>query len=308
MPPFCLLRGPLDSPFSRSQLNKSPLALPALVLGGIFIGGAPIFVRLSELGPTATAFHRMLWAVPLLWLWVRFGTRAGAVLPDDPRVTRRLCICGLVFALDLACWHLSIRYTSVTNATLFANFAPVVVTIGAWLFLHERITRGFLTGLALCISGAVLLVGSSFQASHRHVVGDFIGMITALFYGTYLLTVASLRSRVSTPILMFWSTFVAGIVLAGLALLMGEKLVPETMRGLTILIGLAIVTQAAGQGLIAYALGHLPASFSSLVILIQPVVAALLAWVLLGEPVTGLQAGGGMAIFAGILIARRPAN
>src|SRR5437879_3250539 len=126
-----------------TSLHKPSFALPALVLGGICIGTAPIFVRLSEVGPTATAFHRMFWALPVLWLWVRFGSPAGALMPDDRRITRKLFLCGSLFAIDLACWHLSLRYTSVTNATLFANFAPVVVTIGAWLFLKERITRRF---------------------------------------------------------------------------------------------------------------------------------------------------------------------
>src|SRR4029077_1501531 len=51
--------------------QAAALALPALVLGSIAIGASPIFVRLSELGPVATAFHRMLWALPPLYLWVR---------------------------------------------------------------------------------------------------------------------------------------------------------------------------------------------------------------------------------------------
>ena len=295
---------------SAAALKINSLALPALVLGGVAIGASPIFVRLSELGPTATAVHRMLWALPLLWLWARFGSanRSAAVVPDNRRDSRQLFLCGLLFAADLACWHFSILYTSVTNATLFANFAPVVVAIGAWLFLRERITRPFLIGLALCIAGAALLVGSSFQTSERHVLGDLYGMITAFFYGAYLLTVSSLRSRLSTPTIMFWSSLVTGAALAMLAASLGEKLVPETLHGLWILVGLALVTQVAGQGLIAYALGHLPASFSSLVILIQPLTAALLGWLLLGEAVTGLQVAGGVAILAGILVARQMGN
>lgn len=289
-----------------SVLGKSSFALPALVLGGIAIGASPIFVRLSELGPVATAFHRMLWALPLLWLWARLSDRRLDMQREQQRRdARRLFLCGLLFAADLACWHWSILYTSVTNATLFANFAPVVVVLGAWLFLRERITRGFLLGLLFCIGGALLLVGSSFQVSQRHVLGDVYGIITAFFYGSYLLIVSSLRSRLSAPVIMFWSSLVTGGALAVLAWALGEKLIPETLHGLKILIGLALVTQVAGQGLIAYALGHLPAAFSSLVILIQPLTAALLGSLILGEPITALQIGGGVAILTGILVARR---
>jgi drug/metabolite transporter (DMT)-like permease len=193
----------------------------------------------------------------------------------------------------------------VANSTLFANFAPIVVAVGAWLFLREPITRPFLMGLLLCVGGAALLMSSSFHTSERHVVGDLYGVVTAFFYGAYLLTVAGLRSRMTTPTIMFWSSLVTGIALAALASLLGEGLVPHTMRGLSVLVGLALVTQVAGQGLIAYALGHLPASFSSLVILIQPLTAALLGWLLLGEAITDLQAYGGVAILAGILVARQ---
>ena len=182
------------------------------------------------------------------------------------------------------------------------------MAIGAWLFLRERITRPFLIGLALCIGGAALLVSSSFQTSQRHVIGDLYGMITAFFYGAYLLTVASLRSRLSTSTIMFWSSLVTGVALAMLAVVLGEKLLPETWQGLWLLVGVALVTQVAGQGMIAYALGHLPASFSSLVILIQPLTAALLGWILLGEAITRLQVAGGVPILTGILVARDAGN
>ena len=281
-------------------------AMTALVLGGIAIGGSPIFVRVSELGPISTAFHRMLWAMPFLWLWARFAAGKNAsIVPGNRRDARQLLICGLLFTADLALWHLSIMYTSVANSTLFANFAPVVVTIGAWLILRERITRHFLIGLALALAGAGMLMGASVQTDHRHVIGDLLGIATAFFYGSYLLTVAGLRTRMDTPMIMFWSSLVTGLALAVLAWAVGEPLLPHSWNGLWILIGLALVTQVAGQGLIAYALGHLPASFSSLVILIQPVTAALLGWILLGEALGTLQLLGGTTILAGILVARR---
>jgi drug/metabolite transporter (DMT)-like permease len=279
-------------------------AMAALVFGGIAIGGSPIFVRVSELGPISTAFHRMLWAMPFLWLWAKLAAGKNTV-PGNRRDARQLLICGLLFTADLALWHLSIMYTSVANSTLFANFAPVVVTIGAWLILRERITRHFLVGLALALAGACMLMGASVQTDHRHVVGDLLGIATAFFYGSYLLTVAGLRARMATPVVMFWSSLVTGLALAALAWAVGEPLLPQSWNGLWILIGLALVTQVAGQGLIAYALGHLPASFSSLVILIQPVTAALLGWILLGERLGTLQVLGGATILAGILVARR---
>ena len=72
-----------------------------------------------------------------------------------------------------------------------------------------------------------------------------------------------------------------------------------------VMLGLALVTKIAGQGLIAYAFAHLPASLSSVSLLIQPVVATLLAWLLFAEPVGWVQFLGGAVVLAGIWLARR---
>jgi drug/metabolite transporter (DMT)-like permease len=88
-------------------------------------------------------------------------------------------------------------------------------------------------------------------------------------------------------------------------LLSGEPLLPGTASGWIVLLALAWISQAMGQGLIAYALGHLPASFSALAILIEPLTAAILGWVWLGEALGGLQAVGGVVVLAGIAVARR---
>jgi drug/metabolite transporter (DMT)-like permease len=105
--------------------NEEPrsqrLALPALIVGGIAIGFSPIFVRLSELGPVATGFYRLFLALPLLWLWMRWEGRAGE---QDRANWLPLAVPGLLFAGDIFFWHWSITYTTVANATLFANLAP----------------------------------------------------------------------------------------------------------------------------------------------------------------------------------------
>jgi drug/metabolite transporter (DMT)-like permease len=280
------------------------LALPALVLGGIAIGFSPIFVRLSELGPIATGFYRLFLALPLLWLWMRWEAGQGAQTVDNiARV--RFAVPGLLFAGDILFWHWSITYTTVANATLFANLAPVIVTLGAWLYLHERITAQFLAGLALAMAGAALLVSASVALGARYVLGDGLGVITACFFGTYVLAVARLRDRCPASTIMFYSSVVTCLALLAATLISGESLVPRSANGWIALFALAWISQAMGQGLIAYALGHLPAAFSALVILIEPLTAAILGWLWLGEALGPWQAAGGVIVLAGIIVARR---
>lgn len=280
--------------------DADPRALAALVTGAILIGFAPIFVRLIDVGYTAAAFWRVALALPVLWpLWLRQRSPGKTAPP-----IRWLLLAGVFFAADLGVWHQSIRYTSVANATLLANFAPVFVTAGSvWLF-GDHISRRFVVGLVMALLGSTLLVAHSFSINLQTVGGDALGMTTAVFYAGYLLTVSRQRRQVSALDVMWWSTLACALALLPVVLVLGEPLWPQSLRGWAVLAGLALVSQVAGQGLIAWAMAHLSAAFSSVSLLVQPVAAALLAWLLLQESFGGLQTLGGAIVLAGILTCR----
>lgn len=283
------------------------LALPALFLGALGIAFAPIFVRLSEAGPVASAFYRILLALPVLMVWNRIeGKREGKhERPSRWTDYAKLSVAGLFFAGDLAVWHWSIVKTSVANATLLANFAPVFVTLAGYFLFKERFSRTFLLGMVLAISGACLLMGDSLVFRPERVVGDILGVVTAVFYAGYLIAVGKLRSRFSTITIMTWSSVATAAVLLPVTVLTGESLVVESVYGWSILLGLAIVSHVGGQGMIAYALAHLPTAFSSVGLLLQPAAAAGLAWLLFAEAMGVMQAMGGAVILAGIFLAKR---
>ena len=298
----------LALPLRSAPAGRLPLI--ALLCGAVAIAFAPIFVRLSPLEPTATAFHRLFLALPVLWLWlaVEDGGRRGGVRGRAPLGRADLIglgVCGLFFAGDLAFWHWSIRYTSVANATLLANFAPVFVALAGFLFYGERFSRTFLVGMAVALAGASVLMGRSLHLSADNALGDALGLITAVFYAGYIVSVGRLRARLSTATIMAGSGLVTCAALLPIALLSGEALIPETAAGWLVLLGLALVSHCGGQSLIAFALAHLPAAFSSVSLLLQPAVAAGLAWVLLGEALGWVQGTGALAILAGIALARR---
>jgi drug/metabolite transporter (DMT)-like permease len=280
-------------------------ALGALLLGATCIALSPIFVRLSEAGPTATAFWRVALALPVLWLLC-----LARKVPKKDLQTKSpwllLVAAGFAFAGDLAFWHASIQLTSVANATLLANLSALFVTLAAWVFLRQRPSRLFLAGLGLAGLGVLLLVRTSLQFSGSALLGDAFGVITAMFYAGYILAVKGLRDRGETALrIMTITSTLTAILLLPVALAAGEQFFPATAAGWLVVLGLALVSHAAGQGLIAYALAHLPAAFSSVGLLLQPVVAALFAWLLLAEPLAALQIAGGLVVLAGIYLARR---
>ena len=277
-------------------------ALGALLLGAACIALSPIFVRLSEAGPTATAFWRVALAVPALWLSYFLRRK------NNPGQTSLwlLFAAGLAFAGDLAFWHSSIKLTSVANSTLLANLASIFVTLAAWLFLRQKPTGVFLAGLAAALVGVAMLVQTSLAFSTTGLLGDALGVVTAMFYAGYILAVKGLRDRGETALrLMAVTSTITAVILFPVALASGEVMLPHSAYGWWILLGLALISHAAGQGLIAYALAHLPATFSSVGLLLQPVIAAFFAWILLAEPLVPLQIAGGVVVLVGIYLARR---
>ena len=284
-----------------SQDTRRGIAVAALLVGAAAIGASALFVKVSETGPVATAFWRVALALPVLWTWSVIGSRGGHVASF--MAERRLIIAaGLFFAGDLAVWHWSIVLTSVANATLLANLAPIFVTLAVWLLYGTRPTPLFLAGLAAALAGVAVLLGGDFRSGGGAVLGDILGVATAMFYGAYQLTVTRARSRASTSVIMAWSGLITAVALLPVALASGEQILPYSAVGWVKLAGLALISQVAGQSLIAYAMAHLPATFSSVGLLAQPVIAAALAWGLLSETLGWIEIAGAIVVLVGIRI------
>lgn len=282
-------------------------ALPALITGAVAISFSAIFVRLSEVGPITTAFWRVALALPAFWLWMRLE-RHFSDTPARPLTKsnyRWLLMTGIFFAADLTTWHLSIKFTTVANSVLLANFAPVFVTLGGWLLFRQRVSRTFIAGLVLALFGATMLIGVTLNLNPDNLLGDILALVTAVFYGGYILSVKRLRDDLSTATIMTWVAFISALLLLPIALVSEDVFFPYTIYGWLVLLGLALFSHTGGQGLVTFALAHLPASFSSVTLLLQPVLSAVFAWLLLSEVLTTQQMIGGFIVLIGIFVARR---
>jgi drug/metabolite transporter (DMT)-like permease len=294
----------IDTVPAGAEIRTAAMPFAALVLGAVAMGASPIFVRLAEVGPFASAFWRVALALPVLYAWMAIEARRDPVAFRAPWFDRYVLIAGVLFAGDLFFWHLAIMNTTVANATFLAALAPVFVVSLSWLILREAVGGEVVVGLGAGLVGASLLLGSSYSFAPAHLVGDGFGLTTAVFFGTYILAVRPARRRHPAGQLIFLSSLITASVLLVVALALEPTLFPASREGLMMLIALALVSHVGGQGLLAVALGHLPAGFSSLVMFLEGVAAAVLGWIVLDEAMTSMQLIGSAAIFAGIWIAR----
>ncbi len=301
-------------PTPAEQRRSYTASFLILLAGGISIGFAPIFVRLSEVGPVATAFWRMTLSLPPLWLALIYihrrtpqppSTTPVPPRPHSPAPWAPMALAGVLFAADLAFWHWSLHFTSVANSTLLSNFAPVFVVVFGVLAFGHRVSRRFLLAMLVALAGTCLLVGRDFRLEPRALAGDALALVTAGFYGAYQLSVKNLRIRHGALLIMVRSGLVAAACLLPVALLSGEQIWPQTPHAWFVLVGLAVIVHAGGQGMIAYALARLPSAVVSVSLLVQPVTAALAAALILHEPVAAIQILGIALVLAGVFVARQ---
>jgi drug/metabolite transporter (DMT)-like permease len=273
-----------------------------LVAGIICIAWSAIFVRWTDIPGTASAFYRML--IPAVVLFPIFATER-----KRDRLTGRtlaiIALGGLFFALDLALYNTSILRTSAANATLLGNNTPIVVGLLTWLLFRRRPQPAFWMGLLLAIGGSLVILWSDLARRAQFGSGDVMALGAAACFAVYLLATEEVRTTVSTLTFLRLAMIATTLVLLILNLSMGISLRVPHRHTWWALLGLGLVSQLGGYLALTYALGHLPATIASISLLAQGPLTALMAAVLLGEPLTVPQFVGGAMVLSGVALAHR---
>ena len=275
-----------------------------LIIGAIAIAFSPIFVRFSDVDPIMTAFYRIFISLPFFLFFSSFSIIEKVKFPEFNNSYVIFLVSGIFFALDLICWHWSIKLTTVSKATFLSNLAPIVVIIFSLIFLKERFSKFFYLAALLSMVGMLMLLGESFKFNKSQFIGDLLGVLTAVWYGSYIVTISQLRKKYNSTSIMFLSGIVTAIILLIVSILFEQSLIPQSLFTITIIFLLGFICQFMGQSFITYSLAYLSASLSSLCLLIQPIAATVLAYFFFQEKLTTIQFFGSALILIGIYIAR----
>ena len=275
-----------------------------LIIGAIAIAFSPIFVRFSDVDPIMTAFYRIFISLPFFLFFSSFNIIEKVKFPEFNNSYIIFLVSGIFFALDLICWHWSIKLTTISKATFLSNLAPIVVIIFSLIFLKERFSKFFYLAALLSMVGMLMLLGESFKFNKSQFIGDLLGILTAVWYGSYIVTISQLRKKYNSTSIMFLSGIVTAIILLIVSILFEQSLIPQSLFTITIIFLLGFICQFVGQSFITYSLAYLSASLSSLCLLIQPIAATVLAYFFFQEKLTTIQFFGSAFILIGIYIAR----
>lgn len=278
------------------------LLLFALLGGNVALALGPWFVREADTGPVSAAFWRMFLALPFLVLLAKAnGQRLGGM---GAKTLGLVMLGAVTFALDLASWHIGIEMTRIGNATLFGNAGSIVLLF--WGFLIARTLPGRLEWLAIvfALAGAAILMGRSLEISDETLIGDLFSVMAGLLYAVYLLTLQGARGQFGSWSLLVWVSLFAAPVLLGIALLLGEPVWPGAWGPV---VGLFIVSQLIGQGLMVFALKYFSPLVVGLALLTQPVVASIYGWLAFGEVLSPMDIVGMALVGAALAVSRAKA-
>ena len=276
------------------------IAFAALVVANVALAFGPWFVRATEVGPVAAGFWRLTLAVPfLIVLAVQQGARPRRL---GWKLWAGLLAGGVCFAADLGTWHLGILRTTLANATLFGNAATLMFPIYGFLVARTWPTRTQGWALMLAAAGAALLLGRSYQLDAKNLAGDLLCILAGLLYTVYFILMARARTTLAPLSALVLSTLAGIVPLLVFALAMGERIVPVHWGPL---IGLALCSQVLGQGLMIYALGRFSPLVIGIALLIQPVVAGVVGWLVYGERLGTADLAGVVMVAVALVLVRR---
>jgi len=288
-----------------SEASGQGKAALAALTGGALIGFAPIAIRLSEVGPHATNLWRFVIALPILAVWAALARPS-----PTPQQAGLILAAGALFGFEISLWAAALQLTTVTNATLLVNLTPVFAALAGWFLFREKLVPPVIAGVAIALAGAVMLTLARVQASapsqaEHGWAGDALALCGAAVYSGYFLLLRALGRSVGVGAVMFGATFSAAIVSLILALALNEPMLPRTANGWVLLVGLGLVVQVLGQGLIAYGVARLPIVISTVLLWMQPLVAAALSWLMFGEALGVLGFAGAALVLAGLFVVQR---
>ena len=253
-----------------------------LTFGAMLIGFAPIFVKWSTLSSSAISFYRMLLAIPFLFLLNYALNKRFRFTVKNKKTILYAAIASLAFTTDLTLWHYSMDITSVSNATIIVNSAPIFVAILGFIFFKEKLSKTFIRSFLITYIGIIGLIYFSNNYINGKVLGDILCLVAALFYAVYLLVIAKLGKENSLNII-FYTTLFCCLFSVLPMLIQGGNMIPSSKFEWINLLSLAFLCQFGGQYFITHGIGKISASEGSIGLLMQPITATILAAFLFNE-------------------------
>ncbi|WP_248925727.1 DMT family transporter [Paenibacillus hamazuiensis] len=268
--------------------------------GIVAISFSSIFIRWSEAPVSVLGMYRLLFTVILMSPFIR--PYISEIRGLTPKQWGLLLLSGSALGLHFLFWMGSLRYTSVASSTVLMTLEPVLVMAGAYIFFGEKASRQTVVGMAVAVSGAMMISWGDFGLSLRALQGDLLSLLGTAAVAVHMLLGQRLRRHVSSYVYSLLVFAVAAAVFALYNAAAGYSFVHYEAREWGLFALLAVVPTVFGHLLFNWLLKYMNAASVSMSVLGEPVGSTLLAFWLLGEPVGVFQLFAGLVMLAGVWI------
>lgn len=278
------------------KIKKSYLFL---ILGTILIAFSPVLIKDAGAPGTVTVFYRLVFGT--LSLIIPFSlSRLKNKESLNIKGIKIAILAGLFLAIDMAFWSTAIMISNAAMPTLVGNLAPLWVGIGAYFLFKERQNKRFWIGLVIALVGVTFLMIQDLYQPDGIFKGLFFGLLAGIFYAGFMLLTQMGRRYLNTISFLFFCSTATTIFLGVFTLFLDIEFIGYSTKTWTLFIIMGIMIQAGAWFLINFAQGHLPASLVAPTLLAQPVLAGVIAYIMLGEELTFWQILGGIVVIVGI--------
>jgi len=282
--------------------SSERIALPAVFVGVLAVGAAAIFIRLAEAPALGIAFWRCALGVVALTplaAWRRERLPGGRDLWAGVAA-------GVALGIHFGTWIASLDYTSVAASVVLVSTTPVFVAIAAYLLLGERTSVLSLGGIGLAILGTTVIAGGGSGTGNTAFLGNALALVGAVAMSVYVLIGRSLRTGgVGALSYSIVGYSVAALALLPVALVSGAQLWGYSATTWFWLFVITLGPQLLGHTVLNWALKYVRASIVSGAVLAEPVIAAILAWLVLAEKPGQATLVGGVVVIAGLYLLLR---
>ncbi len=270
-----------------------------LGLGVFTFSWAAILIKLCDAPPLAIATYRMGIASVILAPAI-LGPRRQILLALGKRDLYLSLLSGVLLGLHFAVWVTSLEYTSVASSVILVTLNPIFVAVLGFFLIKEKMSLRLTVCVLTAVSGALLIGASDWGGGARTLYGDVLALLGSLAISGNLIIGREVRQRIDLLPYIFITYSTAALVLLAMGLAWGTAFFPFPAFTYMLFVLLALGPTLVGHTSVNWALKFLPAALLAVIILGEPVGATLIAYFLLDEVPTVIRLIGGALILAGI--------
>jgi len=278
-----------------------------VLLGALGVSTSPILIKLSNSEALTIAFYRMLFTVILLTPFI-ISKNLTELKGLSKKEVKKIAISGIFLGLHFSAWILSLQHTTVASATVLVNTSPILLLVITHFVFKEKSKKVEIIAILIAFLGSIILTLGDFGGGESAILGDVYALIGACFVSVYLLIGNNVRQNISMSTYTYLTYSFAMLTIFISNLFVGHDLYVTSSNEYLLFLAMAIFPTLLGHSLFNWSLKYVSATFVSMAILTEPILASIFAVILFSEIPTFTQLLGSAIIITGLAVYNNAKN